>query len=197
MSGREVHVDDALDRIAQHVVLEGSTLDHDPADRPGRAEEPAHLSCFLRFRQGSSNPAAANTIGRRSAKFADARLPKSVIGQPRRTHNVPHATYLPEHVGARATCRPLSSRRWNSVCWSTPLRLATMSNCRCSRPSQSSPARATWKAVLPTPRRTGDRFWLGFKGEDKWGNPSDQVGCVQRARSCAPASGLATHSLLG
>jgi uncharacterized protein DUF3604 len=34
---------------------------------------------------------------------------------------------------------------------------------------------ATWKAVLPTLRPVGERFRLGFKGEDKWGNPSDQV----------------------
>jgi hypothetical protein len=34
---------------------------------------------------------------------------------------------------------------------------------------------ASWKAVLPTLRRVGERFRLGFKGEDKWGNPSDQV----------------------
>jgi hypothetical protein len=34
---------------------------------------------------------------------------------------------------------------------------------------------AIWKAVLPTLRRCGEVFRLGFKGEDKWGNPSDQV----------------------
>ena len=32
-----------------------------------------------------------------------------------------------------------------------------------------------WKAVLPTLRGVGESFRLGFKGEDKWGNPSDQV----------------------
>lgn len=32
-----------------------------------------------------------------------------------------------------------------------------------------------WKAVLPTLRRCGQVFRLGFKGEDAWGNPSDQV----------------------
>jgi hypothetical protein len=36
-----------------------------------------------------------------------------------------------------------------------------------------------------------------LQGRGQMGQPSDQVGCVQRARSCAPASGLATHSLLG
>jgi len=36
-------------------------------------------------------------------------------------------------------------------------------------------APAIWKAVLPTLRRCGEVFRLGFKGEDKWGNPSDQV----------------------
>jgi hypothetical protein len=34
---------------------------------------------------------------------------------------------------------------------------------------------AGWKALLPTLRRPGETFRLGFKGEDKWGNPSDQV----------------------
>src|SRR5205814_2423281 len=33
----------------------------------------------------------------------------------------------------------------------------------------------TWKAILPTLRRIGEEFRLGFKGEDKWGNPSDRV----------------------
>ena len=32
-----------------------------------------------------------------------------------------------------------------------------------------------YKAVLPTQRRAGQPFTLGFKGEDKWGNPSHQV----------------------
>ncbi|HEX2152055.1 MAG TPA: DUF3604 domain-containing protein [Stellaceae bacterium] len=32
-----------------------------------------------------------------------------------------------------------------------------------------------WKAVLPTLRGCGESFRLGFKGEDKWGNPSDLV----------------------
>ena len=32
-----------------------------------------------------------------------------------------------------------------------------------------------WKAVLPTLRGSGESFRLGFKGEDKWGNPSDRV----------------------
>ena len=32
-----------------------------------------------------------------------------------------------------------------------------------------------YKAILPTARRAGQAFSLGFKGEDKWGNPSDRV----------------------
>lgn len=31
------------------------------------------------------------------------------------------------------------------------------------------------KAILPTARRVGEKFRLGFKGEDKWGNPSHQL----------------------
>ncbi|NYT36495.1 DUF3604 domain-containing protein [Allopusillimonas soli] len=33
----------------------------------------------------------------------------------------------------------------------------------------------SYKAVLPTLIRVGEPFKLGFKGEDKWGNPSDQL----------------------
>ena len=33
----------------------------------------------------------------------------------------------------------------------------------------------TWKAMLPTLRGCGESFRLGFKGEDRWGNPSDRV----------------------
>ncbi|MDP2707846.1 MAG: DUF3604 domain-containing protein, partial [Burkholderiales bacterium] len=32
-----------------------------------------------------------------------------------------------------------------------------------------------YKAIVPTLRKRGQPFRLGFKGEDKWGNPSDQV----------------------
>ena len=33
-----------------------------------------------------------------------------------------------------------------------------------------------WKAILPTLKRPGEPFRLCLKSEDKWGNPSDQVG---------------------
>jgi len=33
----------------------------------------------------------------------------------------------------------------------------------------------TWRAVLPTLRRPGERFQLGLKAEDEWGNPSDKT----------------------
>jgi hypothetical protein len=48
----------------------------------------------------------------------------------------------------------------------------------------------SWKAVLPTLRRCGDRFRFGFKGEDKWGNPSDQVEAVFALRTNLPVRGL-------
>src|SRR5580692_6287048 len=48
----------------------------------------------------------------------------------------------------------------------------------------------TWKVVLPTLRRCGERFRLGFKGEDKWGNPSDQVEGVFSLRANLPVGGL-------
>src|SRR3954468_22438472 len=47
-----------------------------------------------------------------------------------------------------------------------------------------------WKAILPTLRRIGEEFRLGFKGEDKWGNPSDQVEGVFLLRPNRPIRGL-------
>lgn len=51
---------------------------------------------------------------------------------------------------------------------------------------------AAWKALLPTLRRTGETFRLGFKGEDKWGNPSDQVDGTFTLRANLPVAGLPT-----
>src|SRR4029077_4856520 len=48
----------------------------------------------------------------------------------------------------------------------------------------------TGKAILPTLRRIGDEFRLGFKGEDKWGNPSDQVNGVFSLRPNRPIHDL-------
>jgi hypothetical protein len=50
----------------------------------------------------------------------------------------------------------------------------------------------TWKALLPTLRRTGEAFRLGVKGEDKWGNPSDQVEGRFSLRANLPVDGLPT-----
>lgn len=50
-----------------------------------------------------------------------------------------------------------------------------------------------WKALLPTLRRTGETFRLGFKGEDKWGNPSDQVEDRFALSANLPVEGLPTH----
>src|SRR4051812_21652970 len=47
-----------------------------------------------------------------------------------------------------------------------------------------------WKAVLPTLRRCDERFRFGFKGEDKWGNPSDQVDGIFSVRTNLPVRGL-------
>jgi Protein of unknown function (DUF3604) len=46
-----------------------------------------------------------------------------------------------------------------------------------------------WKAVLPTMRRTGERFRLGLKGEDAWGNPSDACDSEVRLRAGAVEAG--------
>jgi hypothetical protein len=49
---------------------------------------------------------------------------------------------------------------------------------------------AAWKAVLPTLRRCDENFRFGFKGEDRWGNPSDQVEGVFSLRASRPILGL-------
>ena len=51
------------------------------------------------------------------------------------------------------------------------------------------PARS-WKAVLPTLRRPGDRFRLGIKAEDLWGNPTAQARAKLRLRPSIPVAGL-------
>lgn len=48
-----------------------------------------------------------------------------------------------------------------------------------------------YKAVIPTQRRIGDVFSLGFKGEDKWGNPSHLVQGRFFLESSVPVKGLA------
>ena len=47
-----------------------------------------------------------------------------------------------------------------------------------------------WKAVLPTERVAGEPFRLCLKGEDPWGNPSDQCDLTASLRSNAVVAGL-------
>jgi hypothetical protein len=47
-----------------------------------------------------------------------------------------------------------------------------------------------YKALLPTQRRVGQPFTFGFKGEDKWGNPSHQVRGRFRLDASVPVQGL-------
>ena len=63
-------------------------------------------------------------------------------------------------------------------------------------PVVAGPA-VTWKALLPTLRRTGETFRLGFKGEDKWGNPSDQVEGTFSLRANLPVRGLPERFSMG
>jgi hypothetical protein len=49
---------------------------------------------------------------------------------------------------------------------------------------------ALYKVIVPTVRRVGQPFKLGFKGEDQWGNPSDRVDGTFRLRSNVPVDGL-------
>ena len=48
----------------------------------------------------------------------------------------------------------------------------------------------SWKAIVPTLRKVDQPFRLGFKGEDKWGSPSDQVEGVFTLRPSRPIDGL-------
>ncbi|MEZ5637216.1 MAG: DUF3604 domain-containing protein [Burkholderiaceae bacterium] len=47
-----------------------------------------------------------------------------------------------------------------------------------------------YKAVLPTGRRVGQPFRFGFKGEDKWGNPSHQLSGRFTLEPSMPVRGL-------
>ena len=47
-----------------------------------------------------------------------------------------------------------------------------------------------YKAILPTSRKRGQLFKLGFKGEDKWGNPSHLVNGTFSLKSNLPVGGL-------
>lgn len=47
-----------------------------------------------------------------------------------------------------------------------------------------------WKAILPTERRAGESFSLGFKGEDKWGNPSHRMQGRYTLRAIGAVTGL-------
>lgn len=49
---------------------------------------------------------------------------------------------------------------------------------------------ARWCAVLPTLRRPGERFQLGLKAEDRWGNPSNLAQATLRLVPSLPVSGL-------
>jgi hypothetical protein len=47
-----------------------------------------------------------------------------------------------------------------------------------------------YKAILPTQRRAGQAFSFGFKGEDKWGNPSHRVHGRFTLEPSLPVDGL-------
>jgi hypothetical protein len=47
-----------------------------------------------------------------------------------------------------------------------------------------------FKAILPTLVRVGETFKLGFKGEDKWGNPSHRATGIFEVRSSLPVENL-------
>lgn len=49
---------------------------------------------------------------------------------------------------------------------------------------------AWWRAVLPTLRRPGERFQLGIKAEDRWGNPTDRASARLRLEPSLPVENL-------
>lgn len=49
---------------------------------------------------------------------------------------------------------------------------------------------ALFKAIIPTQRTLADTFELRLKGEDRWGNPSDQCEGTYMLRASAPIDGL-------
>lgn len=49
---------------------------------------------------------------------------------------------------------------------------------------------ATWQAIVPTVRRANEPFRLGFKGVDRWGNPSHRAGGTYRLEASNAISGL-------
>jgi hypothetical protein len=51
-------------------------------------------------------------------------------------------------------------------------------------------APAIYKAIMPTGLRVGDKFKLRMKGEDKWGNPSDQCTATFKLKASKPVQGL-------
>ena len=48
----------------------------------------------------------------------------------------------------------------------------------------------SWRAVLPSLRRPGERFQLGIKAEDKWGNPTHLASAGLRLVPSVPVDGL-------
>ena len=50
-----------------------------------------------------------------------------------------------------------------------------------------------YKAVLPTAREPGEAFRLCLKGEDRWGNPSDQCDGTFALAASRPVDGLPSH----
>jgi hypothetical protein len=50
-----------------------------------------------------------------------------------------------------------------------------------------------FKAILPTQRKIGQSFNFGFKGEDKWGNPSHQTKGRFLLEPSLPVKGLPLH----
>jgi len=49
---------------------------------------------------------------------------------------------------------------------------------------------AIYKAIIPTLRATGQPFDIRMKGEDKWGNPSDQCDATFKLVASSPVDGL-------
>jgi hypothetical protein len=51
-------------------------------------------------------------------------------------------------------------------------------------------APALWKAIIPTLRGVGEKFALGLKAEDQWGNPTGEVSGALHLSADGPLAGL-------
>jgi hypothetical protein len=93
----------------------------------------------------------------------------------------------PARARPACACRPSPNRPSNSRCWSTPSRPTTSSSCRSSPASGGGRAARAVQGVCRPCVQWVRPFDLGFKGEDKWGNPAIRSAAIFTLRSSIAA----------